>query len=65
MDDILCERFGGCTGCGGKLLVRAVILTVGDLAVAASPCQRCDREDPAQVRIEALLAARYAPQPSP
>jgi hypothetical protein len=62
MDDAMCERFGGCTLCGHARQARLVIKHIGPLALAASLCARCDRQDPQQGRLDALLAARYDPQ---
>ena len=61
LDDWLCERFGGCGRCGRWPLARLLIREVHTLAVAASLCARCDRQDPVQLRLDALLRARYEP----
>ena len=65
MDDAMVERFGGCTLCGYGRQARLLIRVSGTHALAVTLCARCDRQDPQQGRLDALLAARYAPQRFP
>jgi hypothetical protein len=61
VDDALCERFAGCALCGRWPLARLLIRESGTHALAVSLCARCDRQDPQQGRLDALLTERYAP----
>jgi hypothetical protein len=61
MDDAMVERHSSCGLCGARRRARLLIRARGPLAIAVSLCIRCDRQDPQQVRLEALLAARYDP----
>ena len=59
VDDLLVERWGGCTGCGRWPLDHAGIQAVDGLAIAVSLCGRCYRQDPQYQRVDAMLAERY------
>jgi hypothetical protein len=62
MDDILTERWpAGCTMCQRWPLWTVHTRAVHGLVVGASLCLRCHKQDPQQVRLDALLAARYDP----
>ena len=60
-DDILCERMAHrCRRCERSLtIVHLHIRKVAHLMVAAAVCRQCERADPMQHHLDALLRQRY------
>jgi hypothetical protein len=61
MDDIVCERWGGCTLCQRWPLWSVHTCAVHGLVVGACLCLDCFTGDKALVRLEAYLRQLYDP----